>query len=243
MRMALRRDSHASGWNIVCDFDGTIALDDVVDVLLERYGLAGWETLEQRWRDGEIGSLECMRGQVELLDVGQDELNKYLDGVAIDPAFPEFVRRARAMAMPVRIVSGGLDYLIRRIMARHGFADVPIVANELLSADIPRRWRLHAPFAVTGCSSATCKCAQLRSAGKETFTLSLLVGDGASDFCVAGQADFVFAKDRLIDYCRLEGIAHQAITGFADATELLATLSHPGQTLPSISPLLNGRSD
>jgi 2,3-diketo-5-methylthio-1-phosphopentane phosphatase len=238
MRAAFSQDLRPAGWSILCDFDGTIALDDVVDLLLERYGLAGWETLEQRWRNGQIGSLECMRGQVELLDMGLDELHACLDLVVIDPAFPEFVSRARALEMPIRIVSDGLDYVIRRILARHGLADMPIVANELVRADTPRRWRLNAPFTATGCRSATCKCVQLQFAPEKPFNLSLLVGDGASDFCVAGQADFVFAKNKLIEYCRVEGIPHQPIAGFADATKLLSTLTDLGNTLPANSPLV-----
>jgi 2-hydroxy-3-keto-5-methylthiopentenyl-1-phosphate phosphatase len=237
MRTAFRRDPRSPGWSILCDFDGTVALDDVVDVLLDRFGLAGWEALEQRWREGQIGSLECMRGQVELLDMGLDELHACLDRVAIDPSFPEFVTRARALAMPIRIVSDGLDYVIRHILARHGLADLPIVANELVRSDVPRRWRLNAPFAVASCRSATCKCVQVQSPRGEPLTLSLLVGDGVSDFCVAGQADFVFAKKKLIEYCRLKGLPHQPISGFSDATKLLSTLTDLGRALPSFSAL------
>ena len=52
----------------------------------------------------------------------------------------------------------------------------------------------------------------------------LLIGDGASDFCVAGEADLVFAKHRLIEHCRSAGIAYVPVTGFADALDLLPTL-------------------
>lgn len=236
--MALRRDSPLSGWSILCDFDGTIALDDVVDSLLERYGLAGWERLEQRWRDGQIGSLECMRGQVELLDVGLEELHAYVDSVAIDPAFPEFVARARTLAMPLRVVSDGLDYVIRRILTRYGLGELPVVANELLPADVPGRWRLNSPFAAEGCRSGTCKCALVQPTRAERIDLSLLIGDGASDFCVAAKADFVFAKSKLIEYCRVERIPHQPIAGFADAIKLLSTLTDLGQARPHITPFV-----
>ena len=30
-------------WTIVCDFDGTVSVGDVTDVLLERFGAPGWE--------------------------------------------------------------------------------------------------------------------------------------------------------------------------------------------------------
>ena len=230
MLTARRPSAPCPAWAILCDFDGTIALDDVVDSLLELYGLPGWATLEQRWRDGRIGSLECMRGQVALLEVGAEELHAYVDSVAIDPAFPAFVERARALAMPVRVVSDGLDLVIRRILARCGLGDLPVSANELLAAEVPRRWRLNSPHTARGCSSGTCKCALLNTPGTD---LSLMIGDGASDFCVAAKADFVFAKSKLADYCRSEGIPHLPISGFAEALELLPTLGELGQTLPT----------
>ena len=44
-----------SGWTILCDFDGTISVEDVIDALLDRFGRPGWEVLEQDWRAGRIG--------------------------------------------------------------------------------------------------------------------------------------------------------------------------------------------
>ena len=231
MRSGDHRNGPQPSWSVLCDFDGTIALDDVVDTLLERFGLAGWQELEQSWRAGKIGSRECMRGQVALLDVGPEELDAYLDRVEIDEAFPAFVARARALAMPILVASDGLGYAIQRILARHGLGDLPIVANELLRADQPRRWRLNSPFAADGCRSGTCKCRQVSAAQGGRRQLSLLVGDGASDFCVAGKADLVFAKNHLIEHCRLKGISYRPIAGFADALKLLPTLTDPGQAL------------
>ena len=47
-------------WNVLCDFDGTISVEDVIDSLLDRYGRPGWERLEKDWREGLIGSRACM---------------------------------------------------------------------------------------------------------------------------------------------------------------------------------------
>ena len=44
-------------WTILCDFDGTIAVEDVIDSMLVRFGRPGWEALEDDWRAGRIGSL------------------------------------------------------------------------------------------------------------------------------------------------------------------------------------------
>jgi 2-hydroxy-3-keto-5-methylthiopentenyl-1-phosphate phosphatase len=52
----------------------------------------------------------------------------------------------------------------------------------------------------------------------------LLIGDGASDFCVAHVADFVFAKGKLIAHCIANNIPHAPIANFADAIALMSAL-------------------
>jgi 2-hydroxy-3-keto-5-methylthiopentenyl-1-phosphate phosphatase len=64
-----------SNWTILCDFDGTVSLEDVTDTLLAKLGRSGWEELEAQWRSGSIGSRECMAGQVSLLGGEVSELD------------------------------------------------------------------------------------------------------------------------------------------------------------------------
>jgi len=214
----------ASGWTILCDFDGTIAVEDVIDSLLDRYGRPGWEALEQDWRAGRIGSRECMSGQVALLDMTREELDTHLAGLWIDHAFPGFVAKARELGVPIRVVSDGLDYAIHKILGRYGLDDLPLAANHLSPATPPQRWQLTSPFQAEGCASGTCKCACVERARAGGAARTLLIGDGASDFCAADRVDFVFAKHRLIEHCRAAGIAYVPITGFEDALEFLPQL-------------------
>ena len=51
-----------------------------------------------------------------------------------------------------------------------------------------------------------------------------MVGDGASDFCVAGRADLTFASKRLLDHCLDHGLAHRAFANFGQAIELWTAL-------------------
>jgi 2,3-diketo-5-methylthio-1-phosphopentane phosphatase len=209
-------------WNILCDFDGTIAVEDVIDSLLDRFGRPAWEILERDWRAGVIGSAVCMAGQVALLDMSRAELDRHLDGLHIDHGFAAFVKATIEYGIPMEIVSDGLDHAIHAILAHHGIDSLPTVANHLNQVDT-RAWNLTSPFSAAGCRSGTCKCARVDVA-KARGGKTLLIGDGASDFCVAGAADFVFAKGKLIDYCRENNIAHAPITGFADALALLPAL-------------------
>ncbi len=223
-------------WTILCDFDGTISVEDVTDVLLERYGLPGWQTLEDEWRGGRLSSRLCMQGQIALLDVDKQELDAQIDAFRIDPDFPAFVTAAQHAGWEISIVSDGLDYAIRRILARYGLTDLPVRANHLVQIG-PRRWRLESPCADTACvvDSGTCKCAIVARPQALRHHVAL-VGDGASDFCAAGRVDFVFAKHRLIEHCRAQDILHTPIVGFADAIRLLSSLEDTARALsPSIA--------
>lgn len=214
-------------WKILCDFDGTISTEDVIDGLLNRFGRPGWQALEDDWVAGRIGSRECMQGQVALLDVSREELDAHLDTLQIDPAFPAFVAAARARGHDVSIVSDGLDYAIQRILARHGLDDLQVAANRWNATDDPRRWRLDSPYSVPGCASGTCKCTCVESASPTSASPVLLIGDGRSDFCASGAADLVFAKGKLAAHCREQKFPHHAIVGFADAIDLLRRLELP----------------
>jgi 2,3-diketo-5-methylthio-1-phosphopentane phosphatase len=218
-------------WSIYCDFDGTIALDDVSDLLLTRFAGPGWTALEDDWLAGRIGSRACMQGQFALLDADPAELDAVIDGVAIDPDFPRFVARARAAGCRVEVLSDGADRAIRRILSRHGLADLPVVANHLVPVGA-RSWRLESPHADPACrvAAGTCKCACVGAGDDAANSLDvagrrrLLVGDGASDFCVAGQVDWVLAKSRLIDHCRGHRLPHEPVSGFGDALAALERL-------------------
>ncbi|MBX3688789.1 HAD-IB family phosphatase [Dokdonella sp.] len=209
-------------WTILCDFDGTISVEDITDTLLVRFARSGWEEIEQAWKRGEIGSRECMAQQIALLDVSRAELDAHLDQMSIDRDFAAFATAVEEAGLPMTVLSDGLDYSIRRILGRNGLARLPVAANHLIASG-ERSWRLEFPYANVDCRSGNCKCASSAIAHGERQRV-LVIGDGASDFCVAGSADFVFAKHRLVEHCRAAGIAHLRIDGFADALALLPRL-------------------
>ncbi|QPF75599.1 MtnX-like HAD-IB family phosphatase [Roseateles sp. DAIF2] len=206
-------------WNLLCDFDGTISLEDVTDSLLLRFGRPGWDRLEADWREGRIGSRECLAGQIALLDCSADELDEHLAGLAIDPDFPAFVAAAERAGYALRIVSDGLDLAIERLLRRHGLGHLPVAANQL-RPDGPRRWKLEFPHAAPGCASGTCKCRFATKPGQQV----LMIGDGASDFCVAARADLNWARKRLLEHCLDRELPHRPVANFAQALRQLPEL-------------------
>jgi 2-hydroxy-3-keto-5-methylthiopentenyl-1-phosphate phosphatase len=97
-------------------------------------------------------------------------------------------------------------------LARLGL-DLPVTCNRLQPAG-ERRWSIGFPPPPENCTggSGVCKCRVL-----QPHRHTVLIGDGLSDFCIAGRANFVLAKGALARHCSEKGIPHLAISGFADA--------------------------
>lgn len=207
------------GTRVFVDFDGTISVEDTTDLVLQAFAHPAWETVEEAWVAGHIGSRECMERQVALLDVSPAELDAFADRIEVDSGFIDFLELCDAHDVPVVVVSDGLDRVIRRVFARHGF-DLPVYANHLEHTG-GRRWRLSSPAAHGACSAkaGTCKCAVL-GRGSD---LRVLVGDGRSDFCASIEADLVLAKGKLVEFCRNRGVPHVSFRHFVEATRHLAS--------------------
>ncbi len=225
LNQILKTEPALQSWTVLCDFDGTIALEDVTDSLLLRFGRPGWDALEADWRDGRIGSRVCMQGQVALLDCSRDELLDHVASIRIDGMFPAFVAAVEQRGWPLVVVSDGLDLVISAILQRHGLGRLAIVANRLQAVG-PRGWRLDFPNARENCASAsgTCKCAWAQAPLAAPASRVLMVGDGASDFCVAGRADLNFARKRLLDHCLDNDLPYRPVADFSQALALLPTL-------------------
>jgi 2-hydroxy-3-keto-5-methylthiopentenyl-1-phosphate phosphatase len=225
-----------SGWKILCDFDGTIVASDVTDYLLERFADPAWHELERSWELGQIGARECMQRQVALLEAAPGVLDEAVAAMAVDPAFPAFVAFARRMGIPLTVVSDGLDRVIKDVLRRSQLTNVEIRSSQFAYRG-DGRWRLEFPYADPECLSLACTCKCEIAKADELRTL--LIGDGRSDFCVAEASHFVFAKHKLLEYCRAREIPHVPFTDFAEAQGLLAYLISHTTAAPVVERITN----
>lgn len=222
-------------WSVVCDFDGTVAIEDFVDRLLERHADPAWRTVEDQWKSGRIGSRECLARQIDMVRCSTDQFARLATEMTIDPGFAPFVALCRQNMLPLRIVSDGLDVAIRAILAAHDLDGLAVHANRL-DHRAGRRMGIQFPEARENCIAASgmCKCAQAETAAREAIAPTggpvntLVIGDGASDFCVARRADFVFAKGSLARFCTDHAIAFAPFHDFFDVCRLLTALLEGG---------------
>jgi len=76
---------------VLCDFDGTITIGGVLDLLYKEFaGPECWD-LVQGWMRGELTTPQELQGCFASMNASRAQMEARLDTVRIDPSFPEFV--------------------------------------------------------------------------------------------------------------------------------------------------------
>lgn len=187
------------------DFDNTITSLDVLDDMLLRFSKnERWVGLEEKWKEGEIGSKECLQGQVEGLRITKRVLDKYLSGIKLDPYFKKLVAFLNSRGVRSVILSDNFDYILKRILNNHEVERVKIYSNVLRfdeDALIPAF-----PYESKECPlCAHCKTKNLLENARNG-SIIIYIGDGSSDTCPAEYADVVFAKKDLLEHCKAKNL-------------------------------------
>jgi 2-hydroxy-3-keto-5-methylthiopentenyl-1-phosphate phosphatase len=210
---------------VFCDFDGTITTRDTVDVLLSNLACPEWEEIEDLWERGLIGSRECMARQIPLIRGGWKAVREVLDGIELTPGVSEFVDWCRSNFIPVVVVSDGLDRVIEYLLKKNGIYADRVFSNHLIEASNGAFSLQSSPRPrFSGCQSGVCKC---QIAGQQAYeTIKVIIGDGRSDFCWSKEANVLFAKGKLIDYCSSKRIAHNPFETFFELRKALSAVNN-----------------
>ena len=204
------------------DFDGTIVDKDITDEVIRRFAHPGWEAAEEEWEKGLIGSKECLERQMALIDTPLNEVLEFVDGFKVDESFPAFIGFLRRNNIPHGVISDGFKAFSGRILGNAGLPDLPVFANGLKEEG--GRLKAFFPYSKADCASGTCKCTVSAESGMGSPVI--LIGDGRSDFGLAGKAAFVFAKRKLVGYCAEKKIAHASFADFSEIERHLNILKH-----------------
>jgi len=209
---------------IFCDFDGTVCLGDVRMVLFRAFGGEETRKAVELYLNNEISGDECIRREcADVKDLDLQQFNAMIDDQVLDPAFPSFVEFCKHKNIEIEILSDGFDYYINRILRKYNLDYLPVYANTLKIED--NRLIPGFPHLNQYCErSANCKGTHvLNNAGDDQ--LRIVVGDGVSDRCAADYADVVFAKRKLIQYCRDSNISYFEFSNFNDVQQRIEELT------------------
>ena len=209
---------------IVSDFDGTITVEDSNDTLFSTLGGEENAQIEADFLAGAVGNRATMVRHFDALRISQGAYEAFLDeAIHVDPAFDEFLQRARAAGLPFYIVSAGFRQGIRRILGEARLAGVQVLANDLRGDGY-----LMPAFAMEQvvCTESIGPCGNCKKAcvdmiREQVNRKIIYIGDGMTDRCVIRQADLLFAKDALAAYCGAQDLPYVPFAGFADVSRYL----------------------
>ncbi|HBG48739.1 MAG TPA: phosphoserine phosphatase [Cyanobacteria bacterium UBA9971] len=235
---------------VFCDFDGTITKKDTVDHFLSVFADNKWLESEKLWKNGKIGSKECLIRQFACINyISENQLDNFTENIEIDdyfinfieilnifenlnqkkiknefkpskPAKPSFGFFTPASQTNFYIVSDGFDFFINSTLKKYGIKKFVKVFSNKLNFN-KGKLTLDFPFYNSNCKKKSGLCKCEIIKKLKKERRVLYIGDGASDICASGLADILFAKDSLAEYCDENNINHIKFETFKDICEYL----------------------
>ncbi|KND91899.1 putative phosphatase [Tolypocladium ophioglossoides CBS 100239] len=211
------------------DFDGTVTTDDSNDYMTDNLGYGREKRVQ--------GNKDVLAGRVHFRDSFQEMMDSIttpyaectdilLANIQLDPGFKEFYAWARENNVPVVILSGGMQPIIRALLDRllgPGW-DIQIVSNDVRpreGKDINDEggWRIEFhDDSIHGHD----KSIEIRKYSSLPNRATMFyAGDGVSDLSAAKETDLLFAKaDKdLVTFCENEKVPFVTFRDWTSITQ------------------------
>ncbi len=210
---------------IFTDYDGTITVQDTVDLVLDTFGAADWRDTSARIDATGAGDIERMAAEFVGLATSIENVREFIrENVTIDETFVDFLAHCRSRGWEVVVLSQGMGESVEEMFAKYGIDGVEWHANALggedgdLRIEFPERGTVVDEFYRD--REGVYKPGHIRRAAREGFT-TVYIGDGITDRDPAEVADVVFAKRFLKKYMTEKGLSFIPFETFADITSEL----------------------
>ena len=206
--------------SIICDFDGTITQEDFGGLLAKRFGDEG--IIRSHFQSFANHQLQLRDLQAKIwpsVRITEQEFERFFhENKKLRDGFIDFVAHCQDHNVDLQIISGGFSFYLERFYAEYDI-DLPIKHNigKLKDGGV----QVEFPYLSNNCDyCSNCKrpsVHDLKKAGKYVVG----IGDGTSDYCMAKEANKVFACSGLIDFCEQNKITYQPFTHFNEITKWL----------------------
>jgi 2-hydroxy-3-keto-5-methylthiopentenyl-1-phosphate phosphatase len=209
---------------ILLDFDGTLVEPNVAIVLVEKFCPDGERVaheVDEELHAGRITLREAWARQVALLPPARlDEMVEFVvREVPLRQGADRLLKLLRDFEVPTAIVSGGLEFFIRPVLAREGLT-YPLFADGL-DRDGESRLRVVHPYGHPTCRLCGICKANVTVGFARPAVSTVFIGDGSTDKYAAEVAEVVFARRRLKEYCARSGIPFFPFEDFDPVTDRL----------------------
>ncbi|MDQ0198377.1 2-hydroxy-3-keto-5-methylthiopentenyl-1-phosphate phosphatase [Neobacillus ginsengisoli] len=210
---------------IYCDFDGTITESDNIIAIMKQFAPEGWEFLKDQILTQQVSISEGVGKLFSLLPSNlKAEITDFaIKNAKIRTGFTEFVEFTRSEGIPFYIVSGGIDFFVYPILEDYGpFDGIFCNCSDFSGETIKILW----PNECDSLCNNDCGCCKpsiIRKLNLFENSFNIVIGDSVTDLEAAKQADFVLARDLLLEKCTEWGISHQGFSTFYECIEIIKT--------------------
>lgn len=215
------------------DFDGTITLQDSNDYMTDNIGYG----VEKRRQ----GNLDTLNNKIEFRDSFRDMMDSIktpyneciqllVDNIKLDPYFKEFFDWSLENNIPVVVLSGGMEPVIKALLEKLVGPDAEkmlvlgnyVAARPGKSINEEGGWEIAFRHPESGFGhDKSVALREYSSLPEDVRPTMFYAGDGVSDLSAARETDLLFAKKGhdLISYCAREEVP---FTVFEDWSSILA---------------------
>ena len=206
------------------DFDGTISLSDLALFTVENYGGEDWEYYEKLFNENKLSLEDTITAQYSLIHAPKDVILQEIDKVTeIRQNFKQFIDYCQYLTIPVIIVSGGIDFVIRHVLDRLGIPKTVQIVSMKLEYQNDGSIKVTRPKRYTR-NSVDFKQDLLRFYKSNNYSV-YYIGDGSSDYGAVTDADLTFSVkgSNLTNFCAEKNISYKEFVDFDEIISYLKT--------------------
>lgn len=187
---------------VQCDFDNTIAADDVSFMLLDAFADGDWRQFLKQYRERQISVGVFSSQAFAMVKAEEQAMLDFIftnSRMKIRDGFDELLTYCSEKGFKFVIVSNGLSFYIKAVLEKIGVADIEVFAAETEFNPNGLEVRYIGPDG-----------RRLQDNFKKAYVELFLsqgcrmiyIGDGYSDIIPASRASYIFARDDLLAHCR-----------------------------------------
>ncbi|WP_227394704.1 2-hydroxy-3-keto-5-methylthiopentenyl-1-phosphate phosphatase [Jeotgalibacillus aurantiacus] len=208
---------------IFCDFDGTITKSDNIISIMRHFNPPGWEPIKDQILSREITIREGVGNMFAMLpsSLKEDIIQYVVETAEIRDGFGEFVAYTRKENVPLNIVSGGIDFFVKPMLAPFQLDDQLYCNDSDFSDDTIRITWPHTCDSQCSNDCGCCKPSIIRRLAGDDVQ-KIVIGDSVTDLEAAKLADLVFVcGEYLEEKCRELNLPYQRFEDFNEIIQYL----------------------
>ncbi|MBD3197702.1 MAG: HAD-IB family phosphatase [Candidatus Lokiarchaeota archaeon] len=209
-------------FSILCDFDGTITIEDTGVVALDNFSQGDWRHYDRLLEQDKISLEGCIITQFEMLKGKKKEILELLQKkITIRCNIMEFLEFCKLNEIPFIILSAGLDFVIEYFISKIAKSmEIPVYSPK--THYIHEKLNISFPNKIFN-DSKNFKEDIVRKYMENSETI-IYIGNGLSDFEAVRVADYsyVVKNTKLAKMCAREKIPFEE---FEDFNEIITSIT------------------